>query len=117
MIEQLGRGDDTCKMFGLVLPVKYSVQNEDFAYSRKHFKCSFPQRRDAHVVGMFKIHKALFFYIFEDGILYMATNEQSNGFQQQVDLKIQFAKISSVLFEPSCGFLMIQSKSQEKEFF
>lgn len=50
-------------------------------------------------------------------MIYMCQNEKSLGFTEKVELRIPFEKVLSVLFEPSLGMLLLQSKKEEKSFF
>jgi len=89
-----------------VLPIKYSVNNEDFAFTPKQLQRPL-KTRPAHIVGMFNFQKTEILLVYEDAVVMRVQNEDSIGFLGQAELKIPFDKVSSALFEPSSGILLL----------
>ena len=56
---------------------------------------------------MFKVEKSSFFIVFEDGMIYMLSNDHDQGFVSKQELRLPFAKIASAIFEPSCATLLV----------
>ena len=66
-------------LFGLVLPVKYSVNNEEFAIVRKDLKHPLPANSN-HIVGMFNLSKTHYFLVYENALILIVENEDNYGF-------------------------------------
>lgn len=81
------------------METKFNTNDESLLVYKKDLNSPF-RRRDAHIIGFFRVEKSTSFIIFGDGVIWMLDSENNNGITKRFQLKFPFEKVTSCLFEP-----------------
>ena len=90
--------EEQFKLYGILMEDKFTGNDESLRVYKKDLISPF-KKRDAHIIGFFRVEKSTSLIIFGDGVIWMLDSENNNGITKRFQLKFPFEKATSCLFE------------------